>query len=173
MGKWEPPSSICNPACETRGSVLRGFRGAGSVARVPWRGFRGAVPWRGSVARFRERVCDACCAFRMLSSAISALFLAYYRLWRDPVLYFMPPDVLMDLRNSALAATQRHSGIQCKLVSLFVRCITLPPVTLSKSDHGFSCTFLLMGVFVVTHTIHRASLCSIDHGQEGNLSYYH
>ena len=146
--------------------------GAGSVARVPWRGFRGAVPWRGSVARFRARVGDACCAFRMLSSAISALFLEYYRLRRGPVLYFMAPDVLMDLRNSALAATQRHSGIQCKLVSLFVRCITLPPGTLSKSDHGFSCTFLLMGVFVVTHTSHRASLCSIDHGQEGNLNYY-
>ena len=144
--------------------MLRGFRGAGSVARVPW---------RGSVARFRERVCDACCAFRMLSSAISALFLAYYRLRRGPVLYFMAPDVLMDLRNSALAATQRHSGIQCKLVSLFVRCIAVSALTLSKSDHGFSCTFLLMGVFVVTHTSHRASLCSIDHGQEGNLNYYH
>ena len=105
---------------------------------------------------------------RMLWSAISALFLAYYRLRRGPVLYFMAPDVLMDLRNSALAATQRHSGIQCKLVSLFVRCIAVSALTLSKSDHGFSCTFLLMGVFVVTHTSHRASLCSIDHGQEGN-----
>ena len=139
------------------------------------------MAWRGAVRGCRARNLEfgrccflfASCASRMLSSAISALFLAYYRLRRGPVLYFMAPDVLMDLRNSALAATQRHSGIQCKLVSLFVRCIAVSALTLSKSDHGFSCTFLLMGVFVVTHTSHRASLCSIDHGQEGNLKYYH
>ena len=33
-----------------------------------------------------ERLCDACCAFRMLSSAISALFLSYYRLPTRPEL---------------------------------------------------------------------------------------
>ena len=96
--------------CENRlapSVTLRVKRGvpccAGSVARVPWRGsvarFRGAVPWRGSVARFRERgsvsafVMLACCAFRMLSSAISALFLSYFHLPRGPDLYFMLPNV--------------------------------------------------------------------------------